>query len=249
MTDTCLPARKLSSPGLGVLAGMLLLLFCNSTSVAANFTVSPVFQEVPPDSGIAVFEVRNRGSRPLSFQVQAFAWSQRGGRDVRQPAKDLLIVPPVVSVDPGDVQLIRIALRDSDRANEHAYRVVVRELPQPGDPADGFALKTLLAFDVPLFFAASDAERELDWRLVQTAQGGLAIQLNNTGTRHARFTGIRVLGKDGRELAAVKGLNYVLAGADHSWKVPVSGSIRRGTPVTLVYSMTGQENSVPLKVE
>jgi fimbrial chaperone protein len=43
--------------------------------------------------------------------VQLFAWSQDAGQDILQPTTDLLVSPPVFTVQPGQSQLLRIALR------------------------------------------------------------------------------------------------------------------------------------------
>lgn len=219
--------------------------------MAASFTVSPILGDVPATSSIAVFTVRNHGSDELPFQVQAFAWTQPGGTDARAPASDLLVVPPVATIPPGESQLVRIALRDQDRSREHAYRVVIRELPRTRDDTGGFALETLVAFDVPLFFAPTSGSRELSWRVARDRDGGLLIHANNTGSRYARFDKLRLLDGKGREIAAEPGPLYILAGARRSWTIPAdrTAGLARGTPLSLVLVDTGQENAVPLKIE
>lgn len=236
----------------GLLAGACLLFLSWSTALgAANFSVTPILGDIPPSSSIAVFEIRNAGSKPLPFQVQAFSWSQQAGKDIRSPAKDLLIVPPVATVPPGKSQIVRVALRSKDRSREHAYRVVVRELPQNDDSnLQGFALKTLLAFDIPLFFAPENGQRSVDWSVDLARNNALTIGIRNTGSRFARFDELRLSDSSGREVATLAGPLYVLPGANNSWTVPARGTKpSAGTSLELTYSVSGQDTSVPIKVE
>lgn len=245
------PARNGSRLFRAMLAGVFFVVSLFFPAHAANFSVSPIIRDIPAETGIAVFEIANQDNEPLSFQVQAFSWTQRDGEDFREPAEDLLIVPPVATVAANRTQIVRVALRNPDRSREHAYRVVIRELPKQNENSREFALQTLLAFDVPLFFAAENGTRELAWRVSSRGPGTLLIHADSIGTRFARFDSIRIMGPDDREIAVIKGPLYILAGARQSWEVtPGPGSnLSDGAPIKLVYSSFGQEQSVPLKIE
>ncbi|MBW3568285.1 MAG: fimbria/pilus periplasmic chaperone, partial [Proteobacteria bacterium] len=232
------PARNCFPLSRAVPAGVFLVVSMFFPAHAANFSVSPIIRDIPAETGIAVFEITNQDDQPLSFQVQAFSWTQRNGEDVREPAEDLLVVPPVATVAADRTQIVRVALRNPDRSREHAYRVVIRELPKQDEDSRGLALQTLLAFDVPLFFAAEDATRELAWRVSNRGAGKLLVSADNIGTRFARFDSIRVMGPGDQRIAVIKGPLYILAGARQSWEVtPNPGSnLSDGAPVKLVYS-------------
>jgi len=247
MQDMHPPARRFFLSPV-VLVGVFFIATLFAAVQAANFTVSPVLRDIPANTDIAVFEITNQHDQPLSLQVHAYAWQQRDGEDVRVPAEDLLIVPPVATVPPNKSQIVRVALRNPDRSREHAYRVVIRELPKQDETSRGFALQTLLAFDVPLFFAPDKGTHELNWRVARNGNGNFMIDADSTGSRYTRFDSIRLVGADGREIATLDGPLYVLAGAHRSWQV-FGPDLPRGASARLVYSSFGQEHSVPLKIE
>lgn len=214
---------------------------------AANFSITPIIGDIAPDSSIAVFQVQNRDSRALSVQIQAYEWTQIDGQDVRVAATDLIVVPPIATVDPGQTQLVRIALRGDDRTREHAYRVMVREIPRAAPNGGGAALTTVLTFDVPLFFAPQGGERRFEWRIGRGGDGAPALLVRSTGSRFTRFDHIRVVDRAGQDMK-LGGPLYVLAGAQRSWPLPASlaDALKHDTELTLIYSIGGRETSIPL---
>lgn len=215
---------------------------------AANIGISPILGDVPASKRIVVFEVRNHASEPVSVQVQAFEWHQLAGKETRQPAANLLIVPPIMTIEPGRSQLVRIALRDGDRSQERAYRVLFRELPSGNESGGrGLLLRTLLTLDVPLFFAPEgEARRELQWQLRRDRSGPMLIA-RNPGTRFVRLANVAIRNNAGKTLATIPGPIYVLAGAEEHLQVPEG--VTASDDLSLAYELAGEEISIDLAAE
>ncbi len=117
-------------------------------AVAGSFNVSPVRVELSTAHRTQALTVRNEGGEPSVVQVQILAWSQDSGQDILQPTTDLLVSPPVFTVQPGKSQLVRIALRSTpDPARQLSYRAILQEVPGPSR-ADGPSLQVALKISV-----------------------------------------------------------------------------------------------------
>src|SRR5262245_58348027 len=77
-------------------------------AVAGSFNVSPVRVELSAQSRTQALTVRNDGAEPSVVQVQLYEWSQEAGQDILRPTGELLVSPPVFTVQPGQSQLLRI---------------------------------------------------------------------------------------------------------------------------------------------
>lgn len=231
--------RSLASMAFSTWLLMLASALFSNTASAASLNVTPVRAEISADTRIAVFEVRNLGEITTPIQVQAFSWSQVDGKDVRTPASDLLVVPPVTEIAPKGTQLVRIALRDNERSRERPYRVVIRELPAQGDDNGGFRLNTLLAFDIPLFFLPADGAWSLDWKAHPDG-----IEVRNNGSMHARLAGFRVTDRGGKVLAESEQVKNVLPGASYVFAVPLQNAAAASR---LTFVVDGKEYSVSLQ--
>jgi len=120
-------------------------------AVAGSFNVSPVRVELSAADRTQALTVRNEGGEPSVVQVQILAWSQDSGQDILQPTTDLLVSPPVFTVQPGQSQLVRIALRTTpDAARQLSYRAILQEVPGPSR-AGGPSLQVALKISLPVF--------------------------------------------------------------------------------------------------
>lgn len=245
MSHAVLSVRSLAQ--ILVLSAALFSVLAAPHAGAANIGISPILGDIPSSRRMAVFEVRNNASTPVPVQVQAFEWRQEGGEDVRSPADDLLIAPAIVTIAPGRSQLVRVALRDSDRSREHAYRVLFRELPHGEIEGSGVILRTLLTLDVPLFFAPEgEARRNLDWRLQRDVSGAFLVA-TNTGNRFTKLQEAVVLDGNGKELATLPGPIYVLAGSTQ--QLPLPQHLANARELAIVYRSAGEETTVNVDTE
>jgi fimbrial chaperone protein len=196
----------------------LLACLLSLPATAGSFRISPTLADVPPGAAMATFRIQNSGGAPLTVQVTAKKWAQHNGKDILVATDTLLVVPPISTISPGDTQVVRVALQGQRPGRELAYRLFFHEVPPPPPPGT-IGLQTALRMNIPLFFAPAEKTGELDWEVRRLADGKLRLDARNRGTRFARFTGLR-LTAGRRELMALDGPMYLLAGTRRHWLLP-----------------------------
>jgi fimbrial chaperone protein len=217
-----LPARTLPRR----IAAALAALVCASTASAGSLAVSPIRIEIAPGQRSVTLTVRNDGDQTTLVQTQLVFWSQADGEERLEPTTDLLASPPIFTVAPAGVQIVRIALRraaDADR--ERTYRLLVTEVPgapQPGFTGAQFALKLSL----PIFVEAAAAKTapQVAWSASRNAAGALVLSASNHGSKHVQVRTVDLLGDDAGVDGRFAGLWYVLPGQRRSMTIaPAAG--------------------------
>ena len=126
----------------------------STTLPSTTLDVAPTTLELKPGAA-GLFFITNHGARPVTVQIEAADWRQENGRDITAPSQELLASPPLAHIAPGARQSVRVMARPPGD-NEHAYRLLVSELPDPA--ADPGRVKVLLQFSVPVFAAPDDGK-------------------------------------------------------------------------------------------
>ncbi|MCZ4060195.1 molecular chaperone [Pantoea sp. LMR881] len=207
---------------------LLLALFLTSQTHAANSVmIWPIDPAINPDEKASELWLENRGSATTLMQVRIFAWQQVNNQEQYQTQQQVVASPPLVRIEPGQKQLIRLIKQIPPAAGkEMAYRVVLDEIPTPRSAgADQAGLNFQMRYSVPLFvygegLTKESARPELSWQTVNTG-GQRYLQLTNRGSGHARLSNLTI---GGRKLG--NGLfGYVLADSSNRWplKTAVSG--------------------------
>lgn len=173
--------------------------------------------------------LENRGDATTLMQVRIFAWEQVEGKEQYQTQQKVVASPPLVRIEPGQKQLVRLIGQSQPPAGkELAYRVLLDEIPTPQEPGQNQAgLNFQMRYSVPLFTygqgLSPDAARpELSWKIVN--QGGRpALQITNTGSKHARLSRVSLGGR----VLSDSLFGYVLAGSMNTFPLkftPASGA-------------------------
>ncbi|MBX3725691.1 MAG: molecular chaperone [Xanthomonadales bacterium] len=224
----------------------LLLVLCAFGAQAVE--IQPIRLQVAAGAQAGDLSVRNPRAEVLRLQVDLMHWRQGPDGDVLEPATDALVVPRMLSLEPGATQRLRVGLTAGPRDRERAYRLRIRELPQPAPP-DFVGVRTIMEFSVPIFFdgAARGAPPELAWQASRDGTGAVLLQARNDGARHARFSRVRLLDSAGNELARSERPHYVLPGASTRWRLPVESAV----PDTLRLGLSegGNERQTALRLE
>lgn len=216
---------------------VLLLLLAQSW--AGSFSISPILMDVPAPGSIATYRLTNTGSTPVTVQVSAWHWQQQHGQDEYREATDMLIVPMIMEIAPGQSQAVRVAAPTDARDRELAYRVHFQEVPD-SDVADGTLLRTQLRIDVPLFFSPTRGKPDLDWSLVATRQQNqVAIGAINAGDKFKRLDAITLVDDSGATIASMRRPFYVLSGSNRIWLTDTSRSLAAGETVRLLLEQYG----------
>lgn len=171
----------------------LLALCIASAAQAASLSISPVIITLDAKKQTAALTLRNEGNEARVLQAELLRWTQKDGENVHTPSRDILVNPPIVTLRPGQSQIIRVGLnRKVDKAQELAYRLYVSEVPPP--PKEGFSgLRIALRLGVPVFVSPqAKPSTHLDWKALRGADGALQLTLLNSGNSHLRLNGVRI---------------------------------------------------------
>ena len=204
---------------------------------AGSLRVAPTRLDLKLDKRATVLAVRNTGDAPTFLQIETKLWSQENGADVYSDANDLIVSPPVFSIDPGAEQIVRVARRTIDLpTQEKSYRLFVQEVPVASD-AQQQQLNVVLRIGVPVFVTPPAASApQIEWSLSCPPSGPQALRILNSGGRALRIDelSIRAAGADQVEHAV-----YVLAGAARS--VPITNASTRAPQVAVLGKAREQE--------
>lgn len=190
---------------------------------ASGLQVSPIGLRLAAAAPADALWLTNTGSETLHAQVRVYRWTQAGGKDVLEPSRDLVVSPPMVTIAPGDRQMVRVIRQVAPPANgvEAAYRVIVDELPVGGTEKPG--LKFVLRYSVPVFLSpAGDptvkANLVATW---ETTAAGPSLTVQNSGSGHAQIADVSWTASPPSADSRMPGLvGYALPGTTMSWKLP-----------------------------
>lgn len=197
-----------------------LLWLAAGTGAASGLQVAPVSLTLPPGEHGQALWLSNSGDVPLHAQVRVYRWQQRNGQESLEPTRDLVASPPMIEIDPGQTQLVRVVRPGAppSGSDEAAYRLLINELPLERPEKSG--VDFVMEYSLPVFLAPSAPTRDqLHWSLVRVA-GGTKLRVSNAGNGHARLSALSVEGGSGRREVADGLLGYVLPGATMEWDVP-----------------------------
>ena len=207
----------------------LLLLFIMALMPAAHAANSlmiwPIDPAINPDEKASELWLENRGNTTTMMQVRIFSWLQVGGQEQYQTQQQVFASPPMVRLEPGQKQLVRLIKQGPPEAGrEMSYRVVLDEIPTPRTPGENQAGLTFqMRYSVPLFVygngvTSDSAKPQLSWQQVDSG-GKRWLELTNRGNGHARLSNVAI---GGRRLG--NGLfGYVLANSSNRW--PLTSSV------------------------
>jgi fimbrial chaperone protein len=205
-----------------------------ASAFAGSFQVSPVRATLGPSRTVEALTVRNDGPEPAVVQLEAMAWSQKDGKDVYEPTKDLIATPPIFTVPPGGSQIIRVGLRRApERDRELSYRLYLQEVPPA--PRAGFqGLQVALRLGVPVFVnPPGEAKPSMKWQARRGPDGQLQLSLSNSGNAHVQVANFTLAGANGAPVASQHVSSYVLAGQRRDWAFKASPMPAPGTALKL----------------
>ena len=154
--------------------------------------VSPTRLELDPGRPAGVLTITNDGEAPLLLQIETFAWRAGVATADLEPTREIVAVPPMVKLAPGERQIVRVARRRSETpAVEETYRILVTEVPS-GDPAAG-GVRLALRMSLPVFVTPPGARAEPRWRIERGPQGSVLV-VANRGRAHLHIRQLELRG-------------------------------------------------------
>jgi fimbrial chaperone protein len=199
------------------LAAVLVSVAVFGLAQASTLRVSPVGLDLPVGQNATTLSLFNDDVAPLNVQIRVFRWKQVEGKDVLEPATDVVASPPIAKVSPGAARTVRVVRLDAKLPEkQESYRLIVDELPPPLSEG-GRQVTLLMRHSIPLFFAAGTDKAKVAWRLTWS-QDTPTLTASNTGGHHLRLSNLRIVDGSGAVLAERKGLvGYALPGATMAW--------------------------------
>lgn len=153
---------------------------------AAALKVTPVLIRVDSGKQFCALSIGNDSDEPVHVQIRGYGWNKdRDGNDVLDPHAGVAVNPSILTLAPGKEGLVRCALPTIASSREETWRLIVDELPAPGQASAPGIIKTRLRLSIPVFRAPDNARATLSW----SQQGG-TVRLDNTGDRHVRVLGL-----------------------------------------------------------
>lgn len=202
-----------------------LLLACPVLALASGLQVSPIMLQLQADTPAGALWLSNTGNETLHAQVRVFHWTQVEGADKLETSRDVIASPPMLTIEPGQRQLVRVIRQGSlPTGSESAYRLVVDELPVDTDAPDAKqGLRFVLRYSIPVFVEPADGTKmqaTLHARYIAGSDGP-TLQVHNSGTSHAQVADLSMHGAHGQDTPLRKGLvGYALPGSTMTWKLP-----------------------------
>lgn len=217
-----------------------------SLCLGAGLQVTPILQEIPIGEETALYQVRNTGEAPVTIQVSAQAWQQENGERVTSDTKGIQTNPPLISLEPGQNEWVRVVLTTERTDQEQAFRVYFSQVPETAETLHP-GIRTLIRLDTPLFFQAREPETDLQWTLHQIDESW-HLKVHNAGTRFGQMTRLTVETDAGRRLPISEGVQYILPGASQSWLLDLTEVEVQGG-LSLQMMSGGQVQFQPLNTE
>lgn len=216
----------------GIFSG--LLLSC-SGAMASGLQVSPISLSLQARESASGLTLSNTGDNVVHAQVRVYHWSQPEDKgDQLEPSRGLLASPPMIELQPGEQQLIRIirakAPPQGAGAVADSYRLLIDELPiKSAEQKSG--LQFALSYSLPVFVQPAgvvETSPALQWKaLLQSVGNQMELQVTNTGNGHAQLANLGFVDAAGESVELHQGLlGYVLPGATMKWTLKVPPSVR-----------------------
>ncbi len=186
------------------------------STALAQVAISPVRVDLSDDHTKDVIRISSQADSTVSYQVEIVSWSQtEERREIYTPTEEILAVPPLFTLEPGEEQIVRIGmLTDADPSIEQSYRMFITELAAPQEEkAQSAGVNMRLRLGVPVFVAPRALPiATLDH--VDSKQMGnqLFMQMHNSGNTHVRISEVRFYAPGASDPQAEPAAIYILAG-------------------------------------
>lgn len=184
----------------------------------AGMGVSPVLVNLSDQITKGAVEVSNQDDISRSYQVEIVAWSQtEEQREEYAPTEDVLVVPPLFTLGPGESQQVRVGmLAPADPDVERAFRMFITELEPPpisGEKKVGLTMR--LQMGLPVFIAPASAKPKvaLQYAASFKADSEVFVRFRNDGNVHIKVTEVRFKARGSDEWLKKPSVFYMLPGS------------------------------------
>lgn len=206
----------------GIFSGLLL---SSSVAMASGLQVSPISISLQAKQNASGLTLSNTGDNAVHAQVRVYQWSQDEKGDQLTTSRGLLASPPMIELQPGEKQLIRIIRASAPPSGvgavESSYRLSIDELPiKSAEQKSG--LQFALSYSLPVFvnpIGITKTTPRLQWSYSLQPDGEqINLRVSNNGNGHAQLADLSIIDDVGNSIDLHQGLlGYVLPGATMNW--------------------------------
>ena len=206
----------------GIFSGLLL---SSSVAMASGLQVSPISLNLQAKQNASGLTLSNTGDNAVHAQVRVYQWSQDEKGDHLTTSRGLLASPPMIELQPGEKQLIRIIRASAPPSGvgavESSYRLSIDELPiKSAEQKSG--LQFALSYSLPVFVnpvGITKTTPRLQWSYSLQPDGEqMNLRVSNSGNGHAQLADLSIIDDAGNSIDLHQGLlGYVLPGATMNW--------------------------------
>jgi fimbrial chaperone protein len=202
-----------------------LALVCVVLPAQGAVTITPVIIDVAAD-GRAVVTVRNDRPREVLYQITVLKWRLVDGVDRYEATQDFIASPPLFTLASAASQIVRIGFRNpAPLAVEQSYRLVLAEVPRPGDTVESGVVEFAMQYLIPVFVASNnhDDKPKLLWQ-IRAESGMLVLRADNLSQSRIVLNMVGLTSQPGSAPTtefANKQKATVLANSWREWRIPV----------------------------
>jgi len=232
-----------------ICAAFLFLSGISFTAAHASLNVSPVRVNLSDSHTKDVIQITNQEESVKSYQVEIVAWSQtEERREVYTPTEEILVVPPLFTLSPGEEQLIRVGmLTDADANTERSYRMFITEIapPEP-EKIKSTGITMRLQIGIPVFVAPAAAPTTtLEFIDYLQIEEQLFVQFRNSGNTHIKVTEVHYSAPGSADKIVTPAVAYILAGKTGYLPVKLPGDDQIGTVSIVTDNLGTLEYELP----
>lgn len=231
-------------------AAFLILSGFLSTAVLASLNISPVRVDLSSGHDKDIVRITNQESSAKSYEVEVVAWTQTDEkREVYSPTEDILAVPPLFTLNPGEEQIIRVGmLTNADPNVEKSYRLFITEIASPDTETNtttGVSMR--LQIGVPVFIAPV-AMPNVRLSYIESRKIGDQnfLRFRNSGNTHVKVREVRWSGPGTEEETVMAAVGYLLPGKTGYLPVNLPGGDQVGTVTIVTENLGDMEYELPL---
>ena len=192
------------------------LIFSILVACAQAITISPVHLSMSVKKPIISLTVTNDSAKIMTFQTKTVIWSQVNGDNVYSDTNDLMITPPIVSIQANSSQVFRLALfTNSPHLVELSYRVILEDITaELASEENGLSFK--FNHSLPFMYAPITPLDSVLWtRCESNVMGKSCLRMDNQGNRHAKLVRFNAVSTTAQ--VPYEGAKTVLAGSSAQW--------------------------------
>lgn len=201
---------------------------CALSAQAGSLSVMPVVVALSDHKVREAITVTNQGDERVTTHVDVVSWTQADGKDVFAPTTDVLLNPGVFTLEPGQVQVLRLGWRGQPPLDaERTYRILLREVP-PAAPAQSLSgalpsqVRVLLELRIPIYVAPRQVVLRPEWQTWRVDGDTLEVRFRNQSNVHTVVHELQLASGSGTPLGAPLDVHAaVLAGQERHWTLPL----------------------------